>query len=122
MLSSDWRENDDFLIRIVKNYFGENAYGFISHSLDNGQDFFCECQIYRMFFVRFSLGDIQEGGVLGVDVYIGDWPVDLETLTDWDENISVNFSVESIQKTLKVLDEYLQWRMTDTQKKTYGLI
>ena len=37
------------------------------------------------------------------------------------ERISFNDWSEDIQKSLEVLDEYLIWRMTDAQKKRFGI-
>ena len=37
------------------------------------------------------------------------------------ERISFNDWSEDIQESLEVLDEYLIWRMTDAQKKTFGI-
>lgn len=121
MHTNDWEESSRLLITLVKEYFGTKVIGFCTYSPDD-QGFISRCQIYCSFAVRFSLGDVSRGGAFGIDVYIGDWPVDLETLTDWHENISLNFSKQAIMRNLEILDEYLQWRMTDAQKKTYGLI
>ena len=47
----------------------------------------------------------------------------LKTLVPYkvSERISFNDSSEDIKKSLEVLDEYLIWRMTDAQKKTFGI-
>ena len=37
------------------------------------------------------------------------------------ERISFDNWSEDIQESLEVLDEYLIWRMTDAQKKTFGI-
>ena len=37
------------------------------------------------------------------------------------ERISFDDWSEDIQESLKVLDEYLIWRMTDAQKKVFGI-
>jgi hypothetical protein len=117
------RKHSKALIELAREYFGEkNAWGFYIYHLNSGEGFFAECLMYRIFRVRFSLGDIRQGGVFGIAVYIGDWPVDLETLTDWDEGISLNFTREAVLKDLAILDRYLQWRMTDDQKKALGLL
>ena len=38
-----------------------------------------------------------------------------------ESRISFNDSSKDIKKSLEVLDEYLIWRMTDAQKKTFGI-
>ena len=56
-------------------------------------------------------------------VNIGDY-YNLRSLVPYaiaESRISFNDSSEDINKSLEVLDEYLIWRMTDAQKKTFGI-
>ena len=122
MLADNWSENNKALISLVKEHFGDGVSCFYSYSNESNRDSFVECLVYRAFMLRFSLGDISQGGAFGIGVFIGDWPVDLETLTDWHEGISLNFTREAVLGSLEVLDKYLQWRMTDAQKETFGLL
>ena len=56
-------------------------------------------------------------------VNIGDY-YNLRSLVPYaiaESRISFNDSSKDIKKSLEVLDEYLIWRMTDAQKKTFGI-
>ena len=56
-------------------------------------------------------------------VNIGDY-YNLRSLVPYaiaESRISFNDSSEDINKSLEVLDGYLIWRMTDAQKKTFGI-
>ncbi|WP_159458166.1 MULTISPECIES: hypothetical protein [Listeria] len=38
------------------------------------------------------------------------------------ENLPINFDETSINENLSILDDYLQWRMTDSQKTDFGIL
>jgi len=60
---------------------------------------------------------------MSYEVNIGDY-YNLRSLVPYaiaESRISFNDSSEDIKKSLEVLDEYLIWRMTDEQKKTFGI-
>lgn len=121
MLTNNRIENAKKIISLVREYYGDNVTSFYQTNLDNGEDFFIECLIYRSFLVRFSLGDIPKGGVFDVSVDIGGKIFGLYTLTLYKNDISLSFTKESIIKNLDILNEYLIWRMTDSQKKTFNI-
>ena len=78
--------------------------------------------VYRSFSIRISVIDIEKEGVLTYSVNLGDF-YDLKTLVPnkVSQRISSGINKEDIQKLLEVLDEYLIWRMTDAQKKAFGI-
>ena len=78
--------------------------------------------VYRSWEITVSIDDIYRGGTMNYGVNIGE-KYSLITLVPYkiSERISFNDWSEDIQKSLEVLDEYLIWRMTDAQKKTFGI-
>ena len=78
--------------------------------------------VYRSFSIRISVIDIEKEGALTYSVNLGDF-YDLQTLVPEkiSQRISSGINKEDIQKSLEVLDEYLIWRMTDAQKKVFGI-
>ena len=78
--------------------------------------------VYRSFSIRISVIDIEKEGALTYSVNLGDF-YDLQTLVPEkiSQRISSGINKEDIQKSLEVLDEYLIWRMTDAQKKIFGI-
>jgi len=117
-------ENATFLINILEDYFKKNVTSFYQIDGENDMDFELTCVIYRSYMVRFTLGDCEKGGAFGIDIFIGSGCQDLGLLvSDEDaDKLFVNFDEKGIRDSLKILDGYLQWRMTDAQKKTFNLI
>ena len=78
--------------------------------------------VYRSFSIRISVIDIEKEGALTYSVNLGDF-YNLQTLVPEkiSQRISSGINKEDIQKSLEVLDEYLIWRMTDAQKKVFGI-
>ena len=76
----------------------------------------------RSFSIRISVIDIEKEGALTYSVNLGDF-YNLQTLVPnkVSQRISSGINKEDIQKSLEVLDEYLIWRMTDAQKKVFGI-
>ena len=110
----------------VKNYFG---YENVNKSLmeleydpENNINPRLTPLVYRSFSIRISVIDIEQGGALTYSVNLGDF-YDLKTLVPnkVSQRISSGINKEDIQKSLEVLDEYLIWRMTDAQKKTFEI-
>ena len=110
----------------VKNYF---AYENVNKSLmeleydpENNINPRLTPLVYRSFSIRISVIDIEKGGALTYSVNLGDF-YDLKTLVPnkVSQRISSGINKEDIQKSLEVLDEYLIWRMTDAQKKTFEI-
>ena len=110
----------------VKNYFG---YENVNKSLmeleydpENNINPRLTPLVYRSFSIRISVIDIEKGGALTYSVNLGDF-YDLKTLVPnkVSQRISSGINKEDIQKSLEVLDEYLIWRMTDAQKKTFEI-
>jgi len=115
-------DNVNALIKLVKTYFDNNVTGFIVTPDENEQDFSIECLVYRSFLVNFTLGDVRKGGVFGIGVATGGRMFSLDILTQNEEDLPIDFREDAINQNLKILDYYLQWRMTDAQKKTFNLI
>lgn len=110
----------------VKNYFG---YKNVNKSLieleydpENNINPRLTPLVYRSFCIRISVIDIEKGGALAYSVNLDDF-YDLQTLVPnkVSQRISSGINKEDIQKSLEVLDEYLIWRMTDAQKKVFGI-
>ena len=110
----------------VKNYFG---YKNVNKSLieleyDPENNIYPRLTplVYRSFSIRISVIDIEKEGALTYSVNLGDF-YNLQTLVPnkVSQRISSGINKEDIQKSLEVLDEYLIWRMTDAQKKTFGI-
>ena len=78
--------------------------------------------VYRSFSIRISVIDIEKEGALTYSVNLGDF-YNLQTLVPnkVSQRILSGINKEDIQKSLEVLDEYLIWRMTDAQKKVFGI-
>jgi hypothetical protein len=119
-------KNSNFFIGLIKEHFGDNATAFNITPFENEQNFFLDFLVYRSFKARFSLGFSArfKEGIIYHFVYVGGDPIMLSSLIGRgkDQVLAMNFNKESIQDNLEALDEYLQWRMTDAQKKTFGLI
>ena len=78
--------------------------------------------VYSSFSIRISVINIEKGGALTYSVNLGDF-YNLKILVPQkiSQRISSGINKEDIQKSLEVLDEYLIWRMTDAQKKVFGI-
>ena len=123
------KEIENMLIKAsegVKKYFGEENSRFVGMELeyDLAKMRFPTAKflVYRSWEITVSIDDIERGGTMNYGVNIGK-KYSLITLVPYkvSERISFNDWSEDIQESLKVLDEYLIWRMTDAQKKTFGI-
>ena len=110
----------------VKNYFGEENSRFVGMELEYDLAKMriptAKFLVYRSWEITVSIDDIYRGGTMNYGVNIGE-KYSLITLVPYkvSERISFDDWSEDIQESLKVLDEYLIWRMTDAQKKTFGI-
>ena len=110
----------------VKKYFGEENSRFVGIELEYNlvKRIFPTVKflIYRSWEITVSIDDIYRGGTMNYGVNIGE-DYSLKTLVPYkvSERISFDDWSEDIQESLEVLDEYLIWRMTDAQKKTFGI-
>jgi len=110
----------------VKKYFGEENSRFVGMELEYDLAKMriptAKFLVYRSWEIIVSIDDIYRGGTMNYGVNIGE-KYSLITLVPYkiSERISFNDWSEDIQKSLEVLDEYLIWRMTDAQKKTFGI-
>ena len=110
----------------VKKYFGEENSRFVGIELEYDLSKMrfptAKFLVYRSWEITVSIDDIYRGGTMNYGVNIGE-KYSLITLVPYkvSERISFNDWSEDIQESLKVLDEYLIWRMTDAQKKTFGI-
>ena len=123
------KEIENMLIKAsegVKKYFGEKNSRFVGMELeyDLAKMMFPTAKflVYRSWEITVLIDDIYRGGTMNYGVNIGE-DYSLKTLVPYkvSERISFNDWSEDIQKSLEVLDEYLIWRMTDAQKKTFGI-
>ena len=110
----------------VKKYFGEENSRFVGMELEYDLSKMrfptAKFLVYRSWEITVSIDDIERGGTMNYGVNIGK-KYSLITLVPYkvSERISFDDWSEDIQESLKVLDEYLIWRMTDAQKKTFGI-
>ena len=110
----------------VKKYFGAENSRFVGIELEYDLSKMrfptAKFLVYRSWEITVSIDDIYRGGTMNYGVNIGE-KYSLITLVPYkvSERISFNDWSEDIQKSLEVLDEYLIWRMTDAQKKTFGI-
>ena len=110
----------------VEKYFGEENSRFVGMELEYDLAKMriptAKFLVYRSWEITVSIDDIYRGGTMNYGVNIGE-KYSLITLVPYkiSERISFNDWSEDIQKSLEVLDEYLIWRMTDAQKKTFGI-
>ena len=110
----------------VKKYFGEENSRFVGMELEYDLAKMriptAKFLVYRSWEITVSIDDIERGGTMNYGVNIGK-KYSLITLVPYkvSERISFDDWSEDIQESLKVLDEYLIWRMTDAQKKTFGI-
>ena len=110
----------------VKKYFGEENSRFVGMELEYDLSKMrfptAKFLVYRSWEITVSIDDIERGGTMNYGVNIGK-KYSLITLVPYkvSERISFNDWSEDIQESLEVLDEYLIWRMTDAQKKTFGI-
>ena len=110
----------------VKKYFGEENSRFvgmeIEYDLSKMRFPTAKFLVYRSWEITVSIDDIERGGTMNYGVNIGK-KYSLITLVPYkvSERISFDDWSEDIQESLEVLDEYLIWRMTDAQKKTFGI-
>ena len=123
------KEIENMLIKAsegVKKYFGEENSRFVGMELEYDLAKMriptAKFLVYRSWEITVSIDDIYRGGTMNYGVNIGE-KYSLITLVPYkiSERISFNDWSEDIQESLKVLDEYLIWRMTDAQKKTFGI-
>ena len=110
----------------VKKYFGEENSRFVGMELEYDLSKMrfptAKFLVYRSWEITVSIDDIERGGTMNYGVNI--WKkYSLITLVPYkvSERISSNDWSEDIQESLEVLDEYLIWRMTDAQKKSFGI-
>jgi len=110
----------------VKKYFGEENSRFVGMELEYDLSKMrfptAKFLVYRSWEITVSIDDIERGGTMNYGVNIGK-KYSLITLVPYkvSERISFDDWSEDIQESLEVLDEYLIWRMTDAQKKTFGI-
>ena len=123
------KEIENMLIKAsegVKKYFGEENSRFVGMELEYDLSKMriptAKFLVYRSWEITVSIDDIYRGGTMNYGVNIGE-KYSLITLVPYkvSERISFDDWSEDIQESLKVLDEYLIWRMTDAQKKTFGI-
>ena len=123
------KEIENMLIKAsegVKKYFGEENSKFVGIELEYDLAKMriptAKFLVYRSWEITVSIDDIYRGGTMNYGVNIGK-KYSLITLVPYkvSERISFDDWSEDIQESLKVLDEYLIWRMTDAQKKTFGI-
>ena len=123
------KEIENMLIKAsegVKKYFGEENSKFVGMELEYDLAKMriptAKFLVYRSWEITVSIDDIYRGGTMNYGVNIGK-KYSLITLVPYkvSERISFDDWSENIQESLKVLDEYLIWRMTDAQKKTFGI-
>ena len=123
------KEIENMLIKAsegVEKYFGEENSRFVGMELEYDLAKMriptAKFLVYRSWEITVSIDDIYRGGTMNYGVNIGE-KYSLITLVPYkiSERISFNDWSEDIQKSLEVLDEYLIWRMTDAQKKTFGI-
>ena len=123
------KEIENMLIKAsegVKKYFGEENSKFVGMELEYDLAKMriptAKFLVYRSWEITVSIDDIYRGGTMNYGVNIGE-KYSLITLVPYkiSERISFNDWSEDIQESLEVLDEYLIWRMTDAQKKTFGI-
>ena len=123
------KEIENMLIKAsegVKKYFGEENSRFVGMELEYDLAKMriptAKFLVYRSWEITVSIDDIYRGGTMNYGVNIGK-KYSLITLVPYkiSERISFDDWSEDIQESLKVLDEYLIWRMTDAQKKTFGI-
>ena len=125
----DQEKIEDLLVlasKEVKNYFGyknvEKPLIELEYDPENNINPRLTPLIYSSFSIRISVIDIEKEGALTYSVNLGDF-YNLKILVPEkiSQRISSGINKEDIQKSLEVLDEYLIWRMTDAQKKTFGI-
>ena len=123
------KEIENMLIKAsegVKKYFGEENSRFVGMELEYDLAKMriptAKFLVYRSWEITVSIDDIYRGGTMNYGVNIGE-KYSLITLVPYkiSERISSGINKEDIQKSLEVLDEYLIWRMTDAQKKVFGI-
>ena len=123
------KEIENMLIKAsegVKKYFGEENSRFVGMELEYDLAKMriptAKFLVYRSWEITVSIDDIYRGGTMNYGVNIGE-KYSLITLVPYkvSERISFDDRSEDIQESLKVLDEYLIWRITDAQKKTFGI-
>ena len=123
------KEIENMLIKAsegVEKYFGEENSRFVGMELEYDLSKMrfptAKFLVYRSWEITVSIDDIERGGTMNYGVNIGK-KYSLITLVPYkvSERISFNDWSEDIQESLEVLDEYLIWRMTDAQKKTFGI-
>ena len=123
------KEIENMLIKAsegVKKYFGEENSRFVGIELEYNlvKRIFPTAKflIYRSWEVTILISDIERGGTMTYGVNVGgDYNLKILVPYKVSERISFDDWSEDIQESLKVLDEYLIWRMTDAQKKTFGI-
>ena len=110
----------------VRNYFGyknvEKSLMELKYDPKNNIDPRLTPLVYSSFSIRISVINIEKGGALTYSGNLGDF-YNLKILVPQkiSQRISSGINKEDIQKSLEVLDEYLIWRMTDAQKKVFGI-
>ena len=111
----------------VKDYFGDKNVKLRAFESDYNTEVglypHIRYLIYKSWEIKISIVNLEYGGVMSYAVNIGDY-YNLRSLVPYaiaESRISFNDSSEDIKKSLEVLDEYLIWRMTDAQKKTFGI-
>jgi len=123
------KEIENMLIKAsegVKKYFGEENSKFVGMELEYDLAKMriptAKFLVYRSWEITVLIDDIYRGGTMNYGVNIGE-KYGLITLVPYkvSERISFDDWSEDIQESLEVLDEYLIWRMTDAQKKTFGI-
>ena len=111
----------------VKDYFGDKNVKLRAFESDYNTevDLYPHIRqlVYKSWEIKISIVNLEYGGVMSYEVNIGDY-YNLRSLVPYaiaESRISFNDSSKDIKKSLEVLDEYLIWRMTDAQKKTFGI-
>lgn len=121
MLSSNQMDNVKNIILLTEEFFSNNVSNFDIQISKNSANFYIDCLVYKSFWVRLNLADIEKGGVFSIDVSIGKM-TPLYALIENPESLKLNFDSQSIKLNFEKLNSYLLLRMTDEQKRKYHLI
>lgn len=121
MLLNNQMDNIKNIILLTEEFFANNVSNFNIETFEDSQDFYIDCLVYRSFWIRLNLADVEKGGVFSIDVSIGKI-TPLYALIENAESLELNFDKQSIKNNFEILNSYLLWRMTDNQKKTYHFL
>jgi patatin-like phospholipase/acyl hydrolase len=131
VVKKNQQESIKAVLKLAKIHFGKNLTDVVVDPDELTGDFTISCLVYKSFTVHFYLGEtfyretyMDGQGLFGVSVLLGNRSTNAELLFDLGlekDELSISFKLETVVENIEAIDRQMQWRMSESQKKYFGL-